>query len=305
MYAVIDIGSNTVRMVLYKLIDGEFRQMLGKKKSAGLIGYIDENNCMSPKGIGKAIEILREYLAVLESVDVEKTFVFATASLRNIGNTEQVVASIKKACGLDVRVLTGDEEAVFDYFGAFKSIDSPDGLMADIGGGSTELVFFSQREVVATFSLPVGSLNMYTTFVRDIVPSIFEITEIIEHVTGLLDLIELPDVFISTKALYGVGGTARASCRLSDELFDENMGYAGYECKRIKKMLKLVRNDRDRLASAIIETSPDRLHTLLPGMAVLQAISQYYKCERFSSTPYGVREGFILYLLEEGELNGG
>jgi exopolyphosphatase/guanosine-5'-triphosphate,3'-diphosphate pyrophosphatase len=299
MFAVIDIGSNTIRLVLYRIIDGEIRQLLNNKESAGLAGYIDGHNRMTAKGIKKAISVLNEFLKILENIEVEEVFAFATASLRNIGNANDVLAAIKEACGLDVRVLTGDEEAVFDYFGALASISSPDGIMADIGGGSTELVFFSKGEVVATYSLPVGSLNMYTLFVKDIVPTKEEIIKIKEHVAGLLDWVSPPEGYCFKAALFGVGGTARASCQLSDELFDERSGYSGYPCKRIKKMLGMVKHDRKRLVSAIIKTSPERLHTLLPGLAILQAVSERYGCGTFSASPYGVREGFMLHMLEE------
>ena len=98
--------------------------------------------------------------------------------------------------------------------------------------------------------------------------------------------------------LYGVGGTCRASCALSDELYDEQSGYAGYPCKRLKKMRKLLRDDRKRLVSAIIKAAPDRLHTILPGMAILEAVATRYGCASFAASPYGVREGYLLHMLE-------
>lgn len=304
MYAVIDIGSNTVRLVLYRVVDGEIRQMLNSKEAAGLAGYIDKNNRLSTKGIQKAIKVLKRFSQILESVDVKRTFIFATASLRNVDNTKEVLAAIEAECGATVRVLTGDEEAVFDYFGAMRSLSASDGLMVDVGGGSTELVLFSQGEVVATRSLPMGSLNLYTAFVHDIIPTKKELDQIREHAADLLSQVEFPAVEQSTAVLCGVGGTARASCQLSDELFDENAGYGGYPCRRIKKMLKMVKNDRQRMVSAMIKAAPDRLHTLLPGLAVFQAVAERYHCSHFTASPYGVREGYLLYMLENGEHDG-
>ena len=79
MYAIIDIGSNTIRMVLYKVINNEIQQMLNSKIPAGLAGYIDNNNMLSKKGILKAIEALIKFQIILESVAVKEVHAFATA----------------------------------------------------------------------------------------------------------------------------------------------------------------------------------------------------------------------------------
>ena len=300
MYAVIDIGSNTMRLVLYRVTGGQPQPLLNSKVAAGLAGYVDRERQLTPKGIQRAIDVLRRFQRTLESVSPRQVYVFATASLRNIINTQEVLDAIRAACGLEVRVLTGSEEAVFDYFGALRAIRVPDGLMADIGGGSTELVAFRGREVVASCSLPMGSLNLYTKFVSDIVPTGEELKAISRHAGHLLDTVDFPEEARSASFLCGVGGTCRASCALSDELCEEQAGYAGYPCRRIGKMLKLLKKDRERLIRAIIKTAPDRLHTLLPGLAILEAVASRFGCDEFSASPYGVREGYLMYQLEEG-----
>ena len=113
MYGIVDIGSNTIRMVLYKVIDNEIQQMLNSKIPAGLVGYIDNNNMLSKKGILKAIEALSKFETILESVAVKEVHAFATASLRNISNSEEVLAEIKKHCSFDIEIISGKEEAVY------------------------------------------------------------------------------------------------------------------------------------------------------------------------------------------------
>ena len=151
MYAVIDIGSNSMRLVLYKLADGEPRQMLNSKQPAGLAGYIDKEQQLTPRGVQKAVEVLQRFQAILDSVHPKRVYVFATASLRNIINTQEVLEEIRRICGLEVRVLTGQEEAIFDYFGALRTLNGPDGLLVDIGGGSTE---------AGAVSRPAGDLRL-------------------------------------------------------------------------------------------------------------------------------------------------
>ena len=169
----------------------------------------------------------------------------------------------------------------------------------DIGGGSTELVLFHDRQVTSACSLPMGSLNMYTRFVRDIIPTADELRDISRHAESLLKTVDFPAERDCIPALYGVGGTCRASCSLNDELYGDQSGYGGYPCKRIHKMLKRLKTDRRELLSAIVKTAPDRLHTLLPGLAILEAVANRYQCRSFAASPYGVREGYLMYMLEE------
>ena len=262
MYAIIDIGSNTIRMVLYKVIDNEIQQMLNSKIPAGLVGYIDNNNMLSKKGILKAIEALSKFETILESVDVKEVHAFATASLRNISNSEEVLAEIKKHCSFDIEIISGKEEALYDYYGTMKSISSGNGLLVDVGGGSTELVYFENGTLLSTCSIPVGSLNMYTNYVEDIIPTKSELKNINDHVNEILNTLPLSPETVNSTVLFGVGGSARACCKLSDELFNENSGYTGFECKRLNKILKLAKKDKPKLVSAIIKATPGRIPEL-------------------------------------------
>ncbi len=300
MYAVIDIGSNTVRLVLYRLVSGEFRQVLSSKESAGLAGYVEKDGRMNERGIQKAIRVLQHFQQLLSEIHPDKIFAFATASLRNISNTEEVLAAITAVCPLDIQVLSGEKEALLDYYGALRTITRPEGLMVDIGGGSTELVYFRDRQAERASSLPMGSLNLYNRFVHDVLPTEKELDAISAYAQEQIRQLSfpLPDGQ-RPELLCGVGGTCRASCKLSDELYHESAGYTGYPCKRIGKMLRLFHSDRRRLLSAMIKSAPDRLHTLLPGLAILDAVSDYFGCTSFSASPYGVREGYLLYRLED------
>ncbi len=294
MDAVIDIGSNTIRMVFYRKTENGYKAMLGSKEVAGLIGYIDESGAMSEAGIKRAEEVLRRFQSILESVQVEHLMVFATAPFRNICNTEEVVDRLKNECGLEIKVLSGEEEATYDFCGAVKGFSQSEGLMADVGGGSTELVFFKDQKVISAHSIPVGSLNMWRRFSSGILPDRKALQEIEDFVGSLLKKIEKPVELSERITLCGVGGTARASCALSDELYQETNGYNGYACKRFKKILKMAHKEKKTLVSALIRVAPDRLHTMLPGLAILKTVAAAYGCEAFTVSPNGVREGYLL-----------
>ena len=179
-----------------------------------------------------------------------------------------------------------------------KSISSGNGLLVDVGGGSTELVYFENGKLLSTCSIPVGSLNMYTNYVEDIIPTKSELKNINDHVNEILNTLPLSPETVNSTVLFGVGGSARACCKLSDELFNENSGYTGFECKRLSKILKSAKKDKPKLVSAIIKATPGRIHTIIPGISIINSIAEHYGCTNFTVSPYGVREGYLLNILE-------
>lgn len=109
-YGVIDMGSNTIRLCLYRLERGELISLFNKKTTAGLIGYVDDG-MLSSKGIRKACDVLNTYKRMSEFANVKKLHVFATASLRNISNSSEAVRQIYEETGFQVDVLSGYDEA--------------------------------------------------------------------------------------------------------------------------------------------------------------------------------------------------
>ena len=160
MYAIIDIGSNTIRLVLYKIENNQIKSLLNKKSPAGLAGYINKDRCLKKSGIRKAVAVLSEFREILDHMTIQEVFPFATASLRNINNAPEVLEAIRENCGFEVRILSGEEEAIFDYYGALQAMEIDKGLLTDIGGGSTELVFYQDHTIQRATSLPVSYTHL-------------------------------------------------------------------------------------------------------------------------------------------------
>ena len=97
--------------------------------------------------------------------------------------------------------------------------------------------------------------------------------------------------------LCGVGGTARALRKVSDKLLG-GAGQEGVPCKRITRVRRMLETDREVLKGAVLKCAPDRLHTFLPGTALLEAVARNYGCTEFRVSPYGVREGYLMTNLE-------
>lgn len=299
MYGVIDIGSNTIRMVVYRVADGAIHPVLNKKYATGLVGYRNSKGRMSKEGIRKAAEILRELKLVTEQIRLQEVFPFATASLRNIANTEEVLQAIQAESGFQVRVLSGQEEATFDYYGAIQSAPPAAGLLTDVGGGSTELVQFRDREVLCTDSIPIGSLTLYNRFVENILPSRREILDIEAEVSGLLRAGPRTRGTAPVGQLCAVGGTARAALKLFNSLTGAQSHNTCYDVEFYDDYLSQITSEPKKLANRILKIAPERIHTLTPGIVVLRTVARTFGVSSVVTSPYGVREGYLYYLLKE------
>lgn len=305
MYGVIDIGSNTIRLVIYKVDESKIVAMLNKKVAVGLVGYIDKNNCMKKKGMHVAVQALKEFEEIISYMSIEEIFPFATASIRNIENCQEVIDYIREHTKFDAKVLSGNEEATFDYFGAIQSVNMDSGLLVDVGGGSTELVFYQNKKIVSTHSLPIGSLNLYREFVKGICPTKSEIEAIRQKVIKELNCVNIESESICAQPLCAVGGTARAIYKLLLHKGKLDADSPEYACRNLSKLLRGATENPDRLSRLILKISPDRIHTFIPGLILFHTIANHYESETIITSQHGVREGYLHFLLQErGELYG-
>ena len=163
-YALINMGSNSIRLTVYDLKKDGFQVLFKEKIMAGLAGYV-EHGRLTQDGISCACQSLKEFQNTVELLEIGGLSVFATASLRNISNTAEAVEQILRATGISVEVLTGEEEAACD-------IAEDGGLFVDIGGASTEMAMFMGQHLQKVVSVPVGSLKLYRDCVKKILPGV-------------------------------------------------------------------------------------------------------------------------------------
>ena len=298
MWAIIDIGSNTIRLVIYVIEQGQPRPMLNKKYAVGLAGYVDQTNRIQDEGVQVLLEALTEIKTILDHIRPQCVFPFGTAALRNSANGAEIVSLIRQRCGLDIRILTGEEEAVFDYYGAQQDGIGRSGLLVDVGGGSTELTYFKDRKVLYGLSIPLGSLNLYKSQVEGLIPTLKEARRIKKVVGGALCQLPLSADQLAGQPIYSVGGTARTALKLMQKRYGLG-GSNAYTRAQLKQFLLELENDPRDLTQYILRTAPERIHTLIPGLLVFQTVSKQYQSGSFITSRYGVREGYLVHCLEQ------
>lgn len=298
--AIIDMGSNTIRLCVYEHNENEVKTIFEKKEMAGLANYVEKDR-LSDKGIEKACEILNKFFHLINNlhVDESKVHIFATASLRNIDNTKEVIETIKNETNHQVELLSGEEEATLDFIGTTKYLDVENGIIVDIGGGSTEIVLFENKAIKYATSMPIGSLNMYVRYVKKIIPKKEE-REIIRHAV-IDNILALGIDNVTCQTICGIGGTIRGISKLNNSIYNLPNDNNNINTAHIKEILTLIKNSHRDTLTPILRNVPDRIHTIIPGMIIIDTIADFFHSENIILSKYGIREGYLYERIIKGE----
>lgn len=289
-HAVIDIGSNSMRLTLYETEGESFKIIFREKIMAGLAGYVEKGE-LSAGGIECTCSGLLEFRKILQTLKIEEVSVFATASLRNISNTQQALSVIQAATGYSVEILTGEDEAYLGYSGAIQEFPLTSGAFFDIGGASTELVTFDDGKPTDVISFPVGSLSLYRRCVKKILPGDGSRKRLRRVISETIK----PDrkTFNHRPLLVGVGGTARAALKLSRYYYRLSDDCNSITAEHVDELCEFLCSGSKQASDLILCLEADRIHTLVPGLLILQHISHLFKAEQLVISSYGVREGYL------------
>lgn len=291
-YSLIDIGSNSIRLTVYDINGTDFKSLFHSKIMAGLAGYV-ENQILSEEGIDAAKSALLEFQKILEALSVKHRSVFATASLRNIANTKDVVNILSNTTGFHIDIIDGKEEALLSYAGAkLEFPEISEGAFADIGGASTEIISFVNNVPTHISSLRLGSLNLYKKYEGKIFPGKQSLKRI--HKTINHELKKVSDFSPSAHAPFiCVGGTARAIMKIARNFYHLPANCNTLTLQQADDIFLLLTTDKSKAVRLILRTSPDRIHTIVPGFSILISLLHLYHSDKIIVSNYGIREGFL------------
>lgn len=299
LYPVIDVGSNTIRLCMYEYDGFGVKTLFTKKAMAGLANQCSEGK-LTQAGVEKLCTTLEKFKDTLKNFDTQPVAVFATASLRNVENSQQVLDIVRHRTGLDVTIISGEEEARLDFIGATHQVHMDSGVLFDIGGGSTEIVLFDHGQLVKAVSIPIGSLNTYAQYVDGFLPNQRQRRKIKKAVLKAIKE-AFADVEIAKgQTACGVGGTIRAACKISDHIYDLPVGHQHMSKYQIDEVYEVLSNDINRSIEVILDVVPDRLRTIVTGLTILRTLVRYFAISDVNVSTYGVREGYLYtHLLPE------
>lgn len=300
IFGIIDIGSNTIRMNIYKVEQEQFEELISTKDSAGLVSYI-ENGSLNQEGIDKLASVLTNFKTMLDLLHVDQYAAFATASLRNIKNSKEVIQAIKEKVGMSIDLLSGSMEGSLSFDGALQAIQAEEGMYIDTGGGSTEVILYNKGKINFVASMPIGSLNLFNMYVKGLLPTEKEVKEIKKAVLKEINAIEPKGKKLKARSLAVTGGSFRAVRSLL--IAKKWIKADEYTIKPVllKKLIKELINDEASSIRQILKVKADRLHTLTTGLIIVYTLAEYIQAEIIEVSFHGIREGYLMNKLKQLE----
>lgn len=296
--AVIDIGSNSVRLVVYEGLSRAPTPIFNEKTLCGLGREVQSTGLLAQDAVLKAFTALRRFRALCDLLKVSKLWVLATAACRDADNGDAFIGEAERICGKKIDVLSGKREAELSALGIVAGIHAPDGIVGDLGGGSLELVDVRGQRCRRGVTLPLGGLALQDASDK----SIKKAERIVK-----LGLKDAPVLRAGRgRTFYAVGGTWRALARLHMW----QMGYPlhvthGYAipAKETFEFSRLVHRVNIEMLSRIEVVSDARRPLLAYGALVLEHVVRTAKPDKVVFSALGVREGLLYSLLGVRERN--
>ncbi|MFE0492918.1 Ppx/GppA phosphatase family protein [Streptomyces griseoaurantiacus] len=302
---VLDVGSNTVHLLVVDAHPGA-RPLPAHSHKAELrlAQLLDEDGAIGTEGVDRLVAVVREALQAAEDKGVEDLLPFATSAVREARNADEVLARVREETGVELQVLSGEEEARLTFLAARRWFGWSAGklLVLDIGGGSLEIAYGIDEQPDAAVSLPLGAGRLTAGRLPGDPPAPDDVRALRKHVraeiartVGVFSRFGSPDHVVATsktfRQLARIGGAARSAEGL----------YVQRELKResleawVPRLASMTTRERADLPGV----SEDRAHQLVAGALVAEAAMDLLGVESLEICPWALREGVILRSLDQ------
>ncbi len=290
--AIIDIGSNSIRLVVYQGLSRTPAVLFNEKVMAGLGRGLANGGLLSEESMTIALTALRRFSLLCESMGVDSLRAVATAAVREAANGPGFVAAIRAEAGLEVEVIDGETEARGAAMGVIAGIPEADGIVGDLGGGSLELVRISGGEAHERLSLPLGALRLDALRKKSRRALAAEIDDALDRVAWA--------ALGQGKPFYAVGGSWRALAQLHMHLTDWPLPVIHHHIMPPDAPDRLVRTlARISLKSLkdVPAISASRVPQLPGAAALLRDVTRRLGSAAIITSAYGLREGLLYQAL--------
>ncbi len=302
-WAVIDIGSNTIRLVIYKKNRlGSLKEAENIKTVARLRHYLSEDNVLLPEGVDLLIEILQGFKEIIQYHQVSNIFCVATASVRQSKNQHDILKKVKELTGFEIQVFSEKEEAFFGFYAVTHSTPINTGITIDMGGGSTEITYFKNRELKHFHSFPFGVVSLKEQFMKQDRMTENERKALSEFILSSLE--QLPWLKCLQIPVIAIGGSARNIAQIDQNL--KKYPIAGiHQYVMSFEDLRQMQNYLERLTVDQLEKveglSKDRADIIVPSLEMFVKLCEYSQSYSFMFSRRGLRDGISMKKVETDE----
>lgn len=303
-WAIIDIGSNTIRLVVYKKTKYNFyKEVENIKAVARLRKYLNEEKILSYEGVKKCLTILKGFKEIIDFNGVNEIKCVATATIRQAVNKSDVLKKVKEELGFNIQILSEEEEAYLGFLAVVNTTAVKDGVTIDIGGGSTEITYYQNKTLVQSHSFPFGVVSLKETFMSGNKMTSGDRMALQNMLLEAFD--SLPWLKNKQVPIVAIGGSARNIAQVQQHMKSYPLaGIHQYDMSPqdlndiLRMMVSMDVSEIEKLEGL----SKDRADIILPALEVFDMLCSYVQATRFIFSKRGLREG-ILYKEKGGGKN--
>ena len=291
---VVDIGSNTVRLVVYDIASHLPVPMFNEKASCRLGAGLPETGVLNPDGVEQAVVSIDRFVRLSRAMSLDALSLVATAAVRDATDGPDFVARIQDVCGVDVEVLSGAEEAELAAIGVMNGVPDASGLVCDLGGGSLDLVHVDKGKCLRQNSMPFGHLRLYELSGG----KVGKATKLVETAVKEMDWAS----GAQGATIYAVGGSIRALARLHIEQSNYPMHIVdNFTMRRsdARQLGELVANLSTETLRRIPSVPSKRVDTLPMAAVVFNVMLDAFAPKTIVFSGFGMREGKMITMIPE------
>ena len=293
--AIIDIGSNSARLVISHIYkNGAYNMVYNQKEALRLSQKVDGQNLLTEEAFTSTIDTMRSFAHMCKIYQADKTIAVATAAIRNASNGPELVAKVAEQTGIQLHIISGKTEAYISYLGVINTLDVKNGIIFDLGGGSTELILFKNRKILESVSLPLGAVNttgMFNTR-NEMPPNVYNDL----NAFVMSRLAQYPWLKQSNLPLIGVGGTARTVAKIIQRAKKypatkiHNYSYPIQTFRSFFNKLCLTNLEQRKKISGL---STERSDIILAGSSIISCLLEATGAKKLITSGCGLREGLF------------
>ncbi|MEG2273850.1 MAG: Ppx/GppA phosphatase family protein [Clostridia bacterium] len=293
--AIIDLGSNSARLVLVNMLEGGYFVVFDELKETVRLGQdMDWDGFIKPQRIAQTIKTLTMFRRLCDANHVDKIFAYATAAVRRAKNQKSFLDEVAMTCGIKIKVLSVEEQAMLVYQGVINSMDIPKGLIMEMGGGSTNLIYYNRRNLMHFECLPFGAVTLTDLFKNDNAEPQERARKVEEFIGEQLDKVTWLSSVEPDTAFVGVGGSFRNLGRISRMIrkypfnMTHNYEVPMAEFDNIYSTIKKLDLDSTMKIKGL---SSGRADIFPSALAVMKAVLSRFDFPKITISGCGLREG--------------
>ena len=305
LYASIDVGSNTLRLLIGENKDNRIRVTCYKRTITRLGTDIDRTGKLQDTPIEASIAVLKEFSSLISSYNVRHVKAVATSALREASNADIFMRRVLTETGISIEVISGEEEAELTLKGILSSFPEHEPprcqslLIIDMGGGSTEWIFYKNNQCIDRGSIPIGVIKLYGKYIKTDPVSKSDLSRLSNEISSYIHILAKQVIrsIDSNTLLIGTAGTFTTLAAIDLEL-------ETYEREKIhlhRVSLSGLHKMSHNLLSLTLEArknvrglEPERADLIIPGIQFTIKLMEFFHFQELFISDYGLLEGVLL-----------